>query len=133
ELVSPERAREMVPLLHLPENCGILFIPRDGYVEPRSVAVAYAAAARDRGVTIRTRVDATGLELGGDCVHAVRTSEGRIETEWVVLAAGAWTRQFGHGLGLNLRTVPVRHQAFVTAPLAGVLRSEERRVGNECG
>src|SRR5207244_9209017 len=45
---------------------------------------------------------------------------GRIGTRGVVLAAGAWTRRFGQQLGLNLRAVPVRHQAFVTAPLAGV-------------
>src|SRR5436309_5108294 len=119
EFVSPEQAREMSALLDLPEECGILFIPRDGYVEPKSVAVAYAAAARDRDVTIRTRVEATGLDVEGDRVRAVRTAEGRIETPWVVVAAGAWTRRFGQGLGLNLRSVPVWHQAFVTAPLAG--------------
>jgi 4-methylaminobutanoate oxidase (formaldehyde-forming) len=84
------------------------------------VAVAYAAAARDRGVTIRTRLEATGIDVEDGRVRAVRTAEGRIETPCVVLAAGAWTRQFGQGLGLNLRSVPVRHQAFVTAPLQGV-------------
>jgi 4-methylaminobutanoate oxidase (formaldehyde-forming) len=120
EFVSPGEAQEMAPPLQLPNDCGILFIPKDGYVEPRSVAVAYAAAARDRGVTIRTRVAATGIDVNGGRVQAVRTAEGRIETPWVVLAAGAWTRQFGQGLGLNLRSVPVRHQAFVTAPLEGV-------------
>lgn len=120
EFISAARAREMVPTFEPPEGCRILHIPRDGYVEPKSVAVAYAAAARDRGATIRTRVAATGVEVTGDRVRAVETMEGKIETKWVVLAAGAWTRQFGKQLGLNLRVVPVRHQAFVTAPMPGV-------------
>jgi 4-methylaminobutanoate oxidase (formaldehyde-forming) len=120
EFLSPGQVAERVPLLALPDDCSILFVPRDGWVEPRSVAAAYAAAARDRGVTIRTRLAATGLETAGERVCAVQTAEGRIETPWVVLAAGAWTRRFGQQLGLNLRVVPVRHQAFVTAPLAGV-------------
>src|SRR5262249_59190781 len=46
ELLSPGQVAERVPLLRLPDDCAILFIPRDGFVEPKSVAVAYAAAAR---------------------------------------------------------------------------------------
>jgi glycine/D-amino acid oxidase-like deaminating enzyme len=122
--LSPREARELVPAFEPPEGCRILRIPRDGYVEPKSVAVAYAAAARDRGAAIHTRVAATGLEVVDGRVRGVRTSQGTIHAEWVVLAAGAWTRQFGQGLGLNLHTVPVRHQAFVTAPMPNVSRSQ---------
>lgn len=117
ELISLERARELVPSLELSPDSAILWIPRDGYVEPKSVAVAYAAAATDRGATIRTRTPVTDVEIVGGRVRAVVTPSGRVETDWVVLAAGAWTRQFGQRLGLNLKTVPVRHQAFVTGPM----------------
>lgn len=120
EFISTDRAREMVPTLEPPNDCRILLIPKDGYVEPKSVAVAYAAAARDRGAAIHTRVAATGIETSNGRITAVETSNGKIETEWAVLAAGAWTRQFGQQLGLSLNTVPVRHQAFVTAPISGV-------------
>jgi 4-methylaminobutanoate oxidase (formaldehyde-forming) len=121
EFITPARANELVPTFIPPNGCRILSIPRDGYVEPKSVAVAYAAAAKDRGVSFQTRVEATGLTMNNGRVTGVQTSEGTIETKWVVLAAGAWTRQFAQGLGLNLRTVPVRHQAFDTAPISGVL------------
>ena len=121
EFISAERATALVPTFTPPDDCRILLIPRDGYVEPKSVAVAYAAAAKDRGATFETRVEATGLTITGGRVTGVQTSEGTIEAKWVVLAAGAWTRQFAQQLGLNLRTVPVRHQAFVTAPITGVL------------
>lgn len=124
EFVSHSRARELVPTLQPPDDCAVLFIPRDGYVEPKSVAVAFAAAARDRGASLHTRTAASGLRIDGGRVQAVTTDEGEIETPWVVLAAGAWTRQFGRRLGLNLRTTPVRHQAYVTAPLTGVLASQ---------
>ena len=121
EFLSRSQAQELVPTFDPPEDCRILLIPRDGYVEPKSVAVAFAAAAKDRGVAIETRVEATGLQINGGCVTGVATSQGTIQARSVVLAAGAWTRQFGQRIGLNLRTVPVRHQAFVTGPLAGVL------------
>jgi 4-methylaminobutanoate oxidase (formaldehyde-forming) len=119
-LLTPQQARELVPGLDVPDAKGILFMPRDGYVEPRSVAAAYAAAARDRGVTLCTRTPVTGVEIVDGTVRAVRTAAGTIRTTWVVVAAGAWTRQFCQRLGLNIKTVPVRHQALVTAPLAVV-------------
>lgn len=121
EFVSPSQARELVPTFDPPEDCRILLIPRDGYVEPKSVAVAFAAAAMERGVAIETRVEATGLRSKNGRVTGVITREGTIAARAVVLAAGAWARQFGQRIGLNLRTVPVRHQAFVTGPLSGVL------------
>ncbi|MCP4174626.1 MAG: FAD-binding oxidoreductase [Fuerstiella sp.] len=124
EFISAERARELVPTFQPQEDSQILLIPRDGYVEPKSVAVAYAAAARDRGAAFHTRVNATGLIVSNGRVTGVRTSEGSIEANWVVLAAGAWTRQFAQQHGLNLRTVPVRHQAFVTTPIADVLPNQ---------
>jgi len=120
EFISGKRANELVPTFTPSDDCQILSIPRDGYVDPRSVAVAWAAAAKDRGCSFHTRVESTGLVTNNGRVTAVKTSQGIIETSWVVLAAGAWTRQFAQQLGLNLRTVPVRHQAFVTAPLADV-------------
>ncbi len=124
ELIPHKRVKELVPTIKLPKSAAVLFIPRDGFVEPKSVAVAYASAASDRGVSIHTRTAVTGLDISDGRVCRVRTTEGCIETQWVVLAAGAWTRQFAQTLGLDLRIVPVRHQAFVTAPIMGVSGGE---------
>lgn len=124
EFLEPSELRKRVPLVEPPEGARILSIPRDGFVEPRSVAVGFAAAARDRGVEIRTRVEVTEIEASNGAIRGVLTDEGRIETPWVVLAAGAWSRSLARKLGLGLRSVPVRHQAFVTAPMAGVLPTQ---------
>jgi 4-methylaminobutanoate oxidase (formaldehyde-forming) len=120
ELLTPQQARELVPALEVPDARGILFAPRDGYVEPRSVAAGYAAAARARGVTICTRTPVSSIDVDDGAVRSVRTPAGTIQTRRVVVAAGAWTRQFCQQLDLNIRAVPVRHQAFVTAPLSVV-------------
>ena len=124
EFLTNDQARELVPTFHPPDDCRILMIPRDGWVEPKSVAVAYAAAAVDRGVAIHTGVAALELIVDGGQVRGVRTDQGVIATSKVVLAAGAWTRQFGQKHGLNLCTVPVQHQAFVTGPVRNVLAGQ---------
>lgn len=121
EFISRGDAEQLVPTFSAPTDAKILRIPRDGWVEPKSVAVAFAAAARDRGVEIHTQVHAEGLRVVDGRVEGVETRQGFLRCDQVVLAAGAWTRQFGHALGLNLKTVPVRHQALVTGPLPRVL------------
>ena len=124
KFLTPQQAKELVPALAVPEAKGILYAPRDGYVEPRSVAAAYAAAARDRGVTICTRTPVIGIDVEDGAIRTVRTVAGTIHTRWVVVAAGAWTRQMCQQLGLNISAVPVRHQAFVTAPLSVVTSTQ---------
>jgi 4-methylaminobutanoate oxidase (formaldehyde-forming) len=116
--------RRVAPAVQPPLDARIVLIPRDGYVEPRSVAAGLAAAARDRGVTIRTRVNVSKIEAKEGAVRAVVTNEGRVETPWIVVAAGAWGRSLMRTLGVDLRSVPVRHQAFVTAPLQEVLSDQ---------
>jgi 4-methylaminobutanoate oxidase (formaldehyde-forming) len=120
ELISPFRAKEMAPLLNLEKACGILYLPRDGYVEPKSVAVAFATAAHNRGVLVSTHTTVSSLDISAGEIRGVRTSRGMIRTGRIVVAAGAWTRLIGMQSGVNIKVVPVRHQAFVTAPITGV-------------
>lgn len=119
--LTPKDAQELVPTLEVPEAKGIIFIARDGYVEPKSVAVGYASAARDLGVTIQTHTKVTNVDVTKGQVKAVYTNHGKVSTKQVVLAAGAWTRQLAQQFGLEIPVVPVRHQAYVTAPLVDVV------------
>ena len=118
--LSVPEALKLVPSLRLEPTAQILLSPRDGFVEPRSVAVAYAAAAIDHGARILTGTAVEDVLTSGGRVRGVQTSIGVIETERVVLAAGAWTRLLGERFGLNIQVVPVRHQLYVTAPLSCV-------------
>lgn len=124
EFLDAATLRKRVPLLEPPDDARILSIPRDGFVEPKSVAVGLAAAARDLGVKIHTRTEVQEIEVAKGAVRGVRTDAGYIESPWVVVAAGAWSRSLTRKLGLGLRSVPVRHQAFVTAPMADVLPNQ---------
>ncbi len=120
-LISSRDALDMVPLLTLPEKpAAILYNGGDGYVEPKSVALGYVAGARDRGVTVHTHTRVTGIDIKDGVAKAVHTERGTIRANWIVLAAGAWTRKMAQQVGLDVPSVPVRHQAYVTAPMREV-------------
>src|SRR5262249_56105574 len=54
-------------------------------------------------------------------VQGVATKSGEIHAPVVVDAAGAWTARVAAAAGITIPLVPVRHQLFVTEPIAGVL------------
>ena len=66
-----------------------LLIPSHGYVTAASLVAALLSAASKLGVVFETAsVTQVGSATGGACVH---TSNGRIEGEAAVMAAGSWS------------------------------------------
>src|SRR6185312_12255369 len=89
-----------------------LWCPTDGYLQPHSLVMAYARAARDRGVTVAAHTTLTGITV-------TRTSSGSASTDMVINAAGPWAGAVASLAGVELPVVPVRHEYFVTVPQEG--------------
>jgi 4-methylaminobutanoate oxidase (formaldehyde-forming) len=93
---------------------GAAWIEGDGYVDPASLTMAYAAGARAGGVTIVQGVRVTGLERRGRRVTTVVTSGGNIEAECVINATGMWGREIAAMVGMRVPVCAVEHQYLVT-------------------
>ncbi len=114
-LLSPEEAIALWPLIENKEGIlGALYHPDDGYVGPTDVTMAMAKGARDRGAKIHQETRATGFSRlpGGE--WKVFTTAGDITCEHIVLATGAYARQTGAMLGLDIPAVPVVVQYWFT-------------------
>ena len=116
EIVSPERARELFPLLDLDGVVGAAYLPTDGHVEPSDVTQALAKGARSRGAKIFRHTAVNAIERSGGS-WLVETAKGVIRTDIVVNAAGQWAKQVGHMVGVDLPIVPLEHQFLVTEPV----------------
>jgi len=121
ELISPKAAQARVPFLDADGVKAAAWIPGDGYVEPYTLAMAIARAARRLGVRFETErpVTAIAIERSGS-VRGVETPKGPVAAPRVVVAAGPWVERVAESLGLALDTVPLRHQHWTTAPLEAV-------------
>ena len=53
----------------------------------------------------------------GATVTAVETSRGTIKTDTVICTAGAWSKQLGDMVGLDLPVLPLRRQILTTEPI----------------
>jgi len=116
EIVSPERALELFPLLELDGVIGAAHLPTDGHVDPSEVTQALAAGARSRGAQILLHTAVTAIERSGSG-WVVTTSKGEIRADIVVNAAGQWARHIGRMVGVELPIVPLEHQFLVTEPI----------------
>ncbi|UOT01274.1 FAD-binding oxidoreductase [Rhodococcus opacus] len=117
-MVTPEEAQKISPLISTDGLLAASWSPQDGKATPESVVMGYAAAARRHGARIVRHCAVTDIESTGGTITAVVTEHGRIKTDTVVCAAGAWSAGIGNMLGVNIPVVPVRRQIAFTEPLS---------------
>ncbi|WP_405846063.1 NAD(P)/FAD-dependent oxidoreductase [Streptomyces sp. NBC_01518] len=119
-IIDPAEARRLSPLISTEGLIAAAYSPDDGHCTPEAVVHGYAAAARGHGATILRHTDVTGIETHGDTITAVVTTLGRIDTDTVICAAGAWSKGIGAMAGVDLPVQPLRRQIAVTEPVTGL-------------
>jgi sarcosine oxidase subunit beta len=120
EVLTPEQIARRWPYLAVDDVVGGTFCPEDGYADPYSVAMAYAAAGRRLGVRIEDKTPVTDVLVEAGRVVGVRTPQGVVWAPVVVNAAGAWAAQVGALAGVDLPIQPHRRQVFVTDAFAPI-------------
>ncbi|MGO0577600.1 NAD(P)/FAD-dependent oxidoreductase [Ornithinimicrobium panacihumi] len=91
----------------------------DGHCAPEAVVQGYARAARREGARLVSGCTVTGSEVEDGRIRAVVCDGGRIETEQVVVAAGAWSGPVAGWFGVDLPVEPLRRQIVCTGPVDG--------------
>lgn len=121
-MIDPDEAARIVPGLDTHGVVGASWNPDDMIVFPWSLVWGWKEAAERRGVEVATFTEVTGFEVHGTRITAVETSRGRVGCDWVVNAAGAFSKGVATMAGLTLPNVPERHEILVTEPLKPFLR-----------
>ncbi|WP_405113453.1 FAD-binding oxidoreductase [Micromonospora sp. NBC_01405] len=119
-MISVAEAQRLSPLIGTDGLLAAVYSPTDGHCTPESVVLGFATTARRLGARLVTNCAATGIERDGDRIIAVSTEAGRIETDTVICAAGAWSREVGAWAGVDLPVVPLRRQLVLTEPVNGL-------------
>ncbi len=122
DLITPNEARDLFPLLDPQYFVGALYDPVEGHVDPSGVTRAYVevrpAGAAPRSTSTRRssawRSDRTARGTcsveNGDVIHA----------EHVVNAGGLWAREVGRMVGLELPVLAMEHMYLLTEDMPEV-------------
>jgi dimethylglycine dehydrogenase len=119
EVASPERAVELFPLMDPAGVVGAAYLPTDGWIDPTSLATAYAKGATDRGARIERRRPVTGMERTR-AGWRLETPRGDVLAGTVVLAAGQWSPEVARLVGVTLPVVSVPHHYVITEAVPGL-------------
>src|SRR6266700_6443212 len=117
ELISPQEAGDLFPLMSLEGVEGALYLPSDGSARATILAEALANEARERGASFYPHTRVRGIEVVNGRVQSVETSNGRIRTEIVVAATGIWSPRIGRMAGVSIPLTPMQHQWVMTEAL----------------
>src|SRR5262245_32044539 len=93
DLLTPKVAQARVPFLETKGVKAAAWIPGDGYVEPYTLAMTIARAARRLGAVFETDRPVSAIRLDRGAVRGVDTPAGPLETSRVVVAAGPWVER----------------------------------------
>lgn len=116
EWITPADAAERAPWLATERIRRVGFVPEDCFLDPYRFAMAYAQAAKARGVTFLRGSEVEGLLRSGDRITGVRVGGDSIEAACVIDAAGPWTGILAAEAGWHLPMAPVRSHYWITAP-----------------
>ncbi|MCF3947690.1 FAD-dependent oxidoreductase [Acidiphilium sp. AL] len=119
-LLDPAEAKALWPLMDVTDVIGAAFLPSDGQANPSDITQSLAKGARMAGARIIENTEATGIDVVQGRAVAVRTAQGRIACETVIVCAGQWTRDLCETIDVSVPLVSVQHQYIVTEQIAGV-------------
>jgi len=117
ETLTEERLQQLAPGIVTTDIKLATFTAMDGYAAPADVTLMLAAAARERGVSIRQGTRVISVEVSGGRVTGVNTTDGPLACDVVVNAAGVDSPEIGRMVGMDIPVVPFRQHQFITEPL----------------
>jgi sarcosine oxidase, subunit beta len=121
-LVDVAEAKALSPLVSTEGLLAAAYSPTDGHCTPESVVNGYATAARRAGARLVRNCAVTGIDSTGGFLTRVVTERGAIVTDTVICTAGAWSKQVGSMVGVDLPVEPLRRQVLTTEPIPGLDR-----------
>jgi len=124
-LVEGEELRRLMPGIAIAPDTVAAWEPGGGFVDPRRAVEAFAALARFHGATLRTGVEVTGFVFRHGHLTGVESSEGTVDCERAVVAAGPWTGRLLARADVHLPLTVVRPRqhflAILPAPSGAVV------------
>ncbi|MEM6677291.1 MAG: FAD-dependent oxidoreductase [Pseudomonadota bacterium] len=116
QLLTPQEAQDLWPLMDISDVVGAAFLPTDGQASPSDIAQALAKGARAQGALLVEECRVTEILVERGRMAGVRTDQGDIACEKLVLCCGQWTRELAASIGVTVPLVSVEHQYMITEP-----------------
>ena len=117
EMLDRIGVAELVPGLRVSDVAGGRFGAGDGYGDPLQALAGFAAFAQLAGVRFQEHTAVLEIMRSGDRVTGVRTADGIISAERVLIAAGCWTAPIAATAGVAVPIWPYARSIMESQPI----------------
>jgi glycine cleavage system aminomethyltransferase T/glycine/D-amino acid oxidase-like deaminating enzyme len=118
ELITPAKARELVPYLNDQVIQGAFHTPGVAVVDSLRAGTLMREKAHEMGaLTIAAATEVTGVDVENGRIRGVRTDRGDIAAETVVVACGVWSPRIARMAGASIPLTPAVHQMISVGPV----------------
>jgi len=117
-LVSPAETKKLVPYINETILLGGFYTPGVGVVDSlRAGTLMREKAVAMGALHVAANTEVVGIDVERGRVHCVRTTNGEIETDTVVVACGVWSPKVGRMAGAHIPLTPAVHQMIDVGPV----------------
>lgn len=101
DVLTPEETARLDPNIRM-DIAGAVYFPQDCHLSPQKLVAGLTRSLAANGVTFLWSTEAQRWRTEQRRIQAVRTSQGDLPADEIVLAGGAWSAKLAKSLGLRL-------------------------------
>jgi glycine cleavage system aminomethyltransferase T/glycine/D-amino acid oxidase-like deaminating enzyme len=116
-LVTPAEVKELVPFIDETVILGGFYTPSVGVVDSLQAGTIMRARGQESGrLLVFANTEVVGIDVEGGRVRRVRTTEGDVGADVVVIACGVWSPKLARMAGASIPLTPAVHQMIDVGP-----------------
>ena len=124
-LVSPTEVKVLVPYIDESIILGGFYTPEVGVVDSlRAGTIMRERGLASRSLNVAAKTEVLGIDVEHGRVRRVRTTEGEVETETVVITCGVWSPRVARMAGTQIPLTPAVHQMIDVGPVPRFARAK---------
>lgn len=113
--IDVEEIKKIVPGINAEGILGGAYCPSDGQVDPFKLNYSFLKKGKELGVKIFLKAKVEKINVENSEIKSVLLDNGKkIETKFVINAAGPWVKEVALMVNENIPAEPERHEALVT-------------------
>src|SRR5438874_9606126 len=117
-MLSPAEVKKLVPYIDETVILGGFYTPGVGVVDSLRAGTLMREQAQAAGaLQVAPKTEVLGIEVESGRVRRLRTTEGEIEAETVVITCGVWSPRVAHMAGARIPLTPAVHQMSDIGPV----------------
>lgn len=122
EMIDNNRLSELYPGINTEGILGTLYIEKDGQTNPVDTTMALAKGARMHGAMVLENIKVEDILVEDGKAVGVKTAQGSIAADQVILAGGLWSRDIAAKIGIDLPLYACDHYYVVTDEMEGLTK-----------